>query len=247
MRKPLPPGVRELSPEERAAKAEPAFGAVFASNDPFGTPFQPSVAQKALLYPVNNELEEGQFEALALAAAVIGEAEAYYLNPYVVEDYPISFEFSLGDYTSYAGAMSVCWILEAAVFSRAGTWGLLFSDEHHLVAGGPPEFMEALLERFPATVNPPMTVDISPEVAEARPGRGGPTDIDDLGAYFWEHGKRIEPPVDVAARDQVGSFASEVRRWRDDYGMNPAWLGILLEHLYGQAEAREILVRASLG
>jgi hypothetical protein len=133
---PLPPGVRELSPAERATRAEPAFGAVFASKDPFGTPFQPSIAQRALLYPVSCELEEGQFAALASAAAVVGEREAFHLLTEVDDaEFRISLEFPLDDYPSYAGAMQVSWPLEAAVFSREGTWGLLFSEEHHLVAG----------------------------------------------------------------------------------------------------------------
>ena len=136
---------------------------------------------------------------------------------------------------------------EAAVFSCEGTWGLLFSREHHLVAGGAPEFTETLLERFPASANPPATLDVTPEVDEARPGRGDPADIDDVAVYYETHGNRSEPLVGVAARDQVGSFASEVRRQRDDYGTSPAWLGLLLEHLYGQIEACEILTRAGLG
>jgi hypothetical protein len=107
--------------------------------------------------------------------------------------------------------------------------------------------MEALLERFPATLNPTETLDVSSGVAQARPGRGEPAEIDDMAAYFREHAKRIEPPAPVAPREQVGSFASEVRRWQDDYGTDVAWLRPLLEHLYGEIEACEILLRAGLG
>jgi hypothetical protein len=90
-----------------------------------------------------------------------------------------------------------------------------------------------------------VAIDVSPEVMKGLPE--DLTKIDEVAAYFEEHGTRTRPLIGVAAREQVGAFAVEVRRWQDDYGTNPAWFERLLEHLYGRAEAAQILARAGLG
>jgi hypothetical protein len=243
---PLPPRVRRLTAEERATEAEPAFSSVFASKDPFGTPFQPDVERKALLYPVSDKLERGQFDALSGAAAAVGEDAAYHLITELEdEDMAAALELPLDDYAVYAAAMQASHpLLERALFSRQGTWGLLFSRENHLLAGGPARFIDLLLDRFPAAESPPVMIDVSPEDMQRLPE--GLSDIDDVAAYFGEHGTRAEPLSGLGTRDQVGAFAVEVRRWQDDYGTNPAWFERLLEHLYGPSEAARILAPAGL-
>jgi len=100
-----------------------------------------------------------------------------------------------------------------------------------------------LLDRFPASEWVPVEIDVSPEDMERLQGL---TNIGHVAAYFREDGKRSKPLTGIAARDQVGAFAVEVRRWQDDYGTNPAWFERLLEHLYGRSEAARILARAGL-
>ena len=218
-----------------------AFDTVFASTDPFGTPFQPSVAQKALLFPVSCALKEAQLEALASAAAVVGEHEAYSV---CTEDQSgETFEISLGDFATYDAAMRPSHgVLENAVFSQEGTWGLLFSCEHHVLAGGPTEFVETLLDHFPRSEEAPQTIHVTPDI---EPFTG--TDIDDIAAHYLNQGAHAtEPLVGLVAREQVGSFVAEWRRERDDWGHNIEWLPRLLEHLYGAEESQNLMLRAGL-
>ena len=43
-------------------------------------------------------------------------------------------------------------MLENAIYSTSGTWGLLFSHERHAVLGGPTQFVRAITEMLPNPV-----------------------------------------------------------------------------------------------
>lgn len=70
-------GTRKLSVSEFQATAEPAFIAVFASSNPFGSPFTDRVKHRAILYPTGYVLDKDEFESLGDAARRVGDDHLY--------------------------------------------------------------------------------------------------------------------------------------------------------------------------
>jgi hypothetical protein len=248
MRGPLPPRVRILEPQEQNELAEPAFAAVFASSDPFGQPFHPAVEARALLFPVSFFLNEPQFKAFSAAVRTTGESTCYLQITEVADDseFAAVLELPLDDFATYLETTTkVLLPLENALWSCHGGWGLLFSHEHHLLLGGPRLFVDTLLDAFPRSEDAPLSIEVTPDL-EPWAADDSP-DGEDLAAHYIEQGARhSEPLVGLSAREQVGAFVVEVRRWRDDWGTRIDWLPGLLEHLYGQQESRQLLFRAGL-
>lgn len=215
-------------------------------------PFQPSIAQRALLYPVDHALEERQFEALSAAAAVIGEREAYYLLTEAVDEeleialeFPL--EFPLDDYVSYAGAVRVSDPFEAAVFSCEGTWGLLFSRDTTSSPGERPSSRRPGSSAFPRA-----QTHRRRWTSPRRSMRHGPAAAILPTSTTWRCTTRrtgTDPSRSSASQHAIRSAPSRPRSADSgtSTGRARAWLGLLLEHLYGQVEACEILTRAGLG
>lgn len=145
--------MRQLSGVDWATELEPAFRQVFAATDPFGSPFQPAVSARALLYPVSYLLDAEQFQALADVARSIGDdaicvsitetnkrLDAPDARHWILEHWEWTEYHELGDVG----------VLENAVYSPIGQWGMLISHEQHAVLGGSERFMQEMAARFPA-------------------------------------------------------------------------------------------------
>lgn len=145
--------MERLAPERWESEYGNAFRAVFQSTDPFGAPFTERMTSRCLLYPVPYLLEPEQFDAVVAAARVTGD---YRLCISVTEEFDglsgARAEHYLLDY--WEGAeyqrLSAVGVLENAVYSPRGQWGLMMSHEQHAVAGGPRAFLDTLASRFPS-------------------------------------------------------------------------------------------------
>src|SRR5690349_20743363 len=116
---------------------------VFASFDAFDAPFQRGMSERFLLFPTRGYmLHEGQFSALAAAAAKGGDDEALCvitegLDYGALPDRFDAFKFPLASYREYARLEIEGPVLdENVLISRKASWGVVFSQEHHAVVGG---------------------------------------------------------------------------------------------------------------
>jgi hypothetical protein len=143
------PAIRKLRDEAELAQSQAAFEAVFHTADPFGCPFRDEVEVRDLLYPVGFRLDEEEFRAVAEAAGKLGEGRAFLSE---VEGYSGSrwaarnhWEIDLSEYPyPQLASQGFIDVMENAIYSTAGTWGLLISHEQHALVGGPPLFVSSL-------------------------------------------------------------------------------------------------------
>jgi len=241
----IPQGARKLSNIQEGYALRAGFGQVFVDSDPFGTPFAAQAESRAILFPVRF-LDEEQVSALSSAAATIGERNAFLQWTEGPESGVVELPL---EYTIYKTLIAGAGALENRLCSTQGTWGLLFSHEDHVVVGGTHAFVEALLDRFPPVQEAPVSYDVSPDMeswGESEAPGSARLLAEDMAAHYERQGARRTPLIGVSARDQGASFVAEVRRWRDAYGADIAWLPGLLAHIYGPSEAELMLDRAGL-
>lgn len=145
--------MRRLNGDEWSLEMEPAFRRVFAATDPFGQPFETAVQSRALVYPVSYLLDATEFEALIDAARFVGDDM---LGVSITEtneplDAPTARHWVLkyweGSEYRHLGDVGV---LQNAIYSPTGQWGMLLSHEQHGVIGGSRDFMRRFAARFPA-------------------------------------------------------------------------------------------------
>jgi hypothetical protein len=147
------PAIRKLRDEAELAQSQAAFEAVFRTADPFDHPFQDEVEARDLLYPVGFRLDEKEFHAVAEAAGKLGEGRAFISE---VEGYSGSrwatrnhWEIDLGTYPyPQLASQGFIDVMENAIYSTAGNWGLLISHEQHALAGGAPLFVSSLRRKL---------------------------------------------------------------------------------------------------
>jgi hypothetical protein len=139
---------------------------VFGSFDPFGAPFRDSIARRAILWPVSYFLSDDEFEALSFAANAVGDEGFYEFMsenpPHLCAldgtdvhagsgafDDPPPHYYACGDLAGYDRHQNT--YLETVLLSATARWGMIISHEDHAVVGGASEFVEEVLNRFPAT------------------------------------------------------------------------------------------------
>ena len=137
--------------------ARGALGAVFASLDPFDEPFTPVAKDRLILYPAEGyELSVGAWSGLTTAARSIGEATAYFATVEGQRAGTLDTVWEVGlssETTSWFSSSATDGtrnpVAESAIWSPAGTWGLLISHEQHVVVGGTEDFVRRLAVHFP--------------------------------------------------------------------------------------------------
>jgi hypothetical protein len=139
-------------PEWRREYAS-AFARVFVNPDPFDAPFTNAMEARALLYPVAYTLERNEYDAVAQAARVVGDSAMCLSIPDIDDhsnhpEYPAHWLLEFRDFAQYEKLPRVG-ILENALYSPTGEWGLLISHEQHMVVGGSAEFVETMVRGFP--------------------------------------------------------------------------------------------------
>lgn len=133
-----------------AGKIKELWSLVFASNDPFCDPFLQGISSRLLLYPTYGYyLEETQYQAFAQSVQAIGE-DAFFVSEV---EYAGDF-FEKGQHwrcacPTYDEYRNLPLVLENAVFSTKGSFGMLLSHEDHAIVGGTTEFIESMRRNYP--------------------------------------------------------------------------------------------------
>lgn len=124
---------------------------VFRSNDPFAWPFQPQIATGCIIYPTDGyHLTKRQFMVVREVLDQLGE-NGFFVS--IVESEGQSFlDRGCGHWVcenpSYEEYSQLPLVLENAIYSRNGRWGILVSHEMHAVVGGSTEFMAGFAGRY---------------------------------------------------------------------------------------------------
>ena len=128
--------------------------------------------------------------------------------------------------------------LDTALFSPAGTWGVLVSHEDHAVLGGPPEFMRMVAAEFPATELPPQNVFMGGREPEWPDDASIDEVVDAIAA--------AGTPLPLAAGQEFGdaqalAFVEFFRALRAADRHPRRWLAPQLRHLFGSEHAERLL------
>jgi hypothetical protein len=135
-----------------------AFRSVFLNPDPFKPCFQPAVEERVLFYPTAGFiLDERQFRAVAAAASLLEERHAVVTLTEFLTDTTFlnvdSWRIDLSSWTNYQHLRDKGPILvENAIYSPSGAWGVLVSQEFHAIVGGKKAFITFLQECLPMSV-----------------------------------------------------------------------------------------------
>lgn len=137
------------------------FSKIFISNDPFNKMFVSSISSKILLFPTNGyQLSEKQFEAFISTIEMFGE-QSFYLAE--IEGDPFDQHKTCSNYlneyleinidTSYDEYEKKNIMLENALYSPNGTWGIIISHESHAVFGGCKDMIATFKRFYPNWMN----------------------------------------------------------------------------------------------
>jgi hypothetical protein len=144
--------MRALSEEDFAREAKPVYEHVFATGNPFESPFTSVLESRMILFPVHYMMETSLARAITKASAQLNE-NSFYLS--VLErptdeehDRPYHWHIGFSEFEQYR-SLGYPFVLENAVYSDRGTWGLMFSHERHAVLGGPAEFVQVVAQELP--------------------------------------------------------------------------------------------------
>lgn len=144
--------MQSLEQHEWESRFRGAFASVFRSTDAFDTPLASTLEAKALIYPVHYLLEREQFDAFVEAARSAGD-DAICLS--VTEGFPTQpsdqqrhWLLEFWDFEEYQ-ELTPIGVLENALYSPDGQWGMLISHEQHALVGGSRSFMSTLATAFP--------------------------------------------------------------------------------------------------
>jgi hypothetical protein len=142
---------------EPVTQANLVLQGIFRNTDTFDEPFQPWILNRALLFSIPFELDRPSLHAIAQAAKDFGDDGIYfasteYFTP-AIPNCPQYWYIPLENIEEYYSLGKDCRFLSAeyALYSPKKTWGLLFSHEFHILAGGSPVFMEKLIELLAAS------------------------------------------------------------------------------------------------
>jgi hypothetical protein len=147
-------GSRTISSEELPA-AQKAFEMLFRSFEPFGSPFQPSVHGRLLIYEPdawkdNNPygLNTGDLEALRQVADDQDLARVFVsvVDPHDERWDESQYVLSPLDVASYLhpGPADAWPIVPHAIYPPSAAWGVMTSDESHVLVGGSQQFIDDL-------------------------------------------------------------------------------------------------------
>ncbi len=147
--------------QDNVSHLKKIFSKVFSKNDPFDKMFVPSISSKILLYPTNGyHLSEKQFLALTTTMKILGEPSFYLseiegnpfekINTHSIHTYQ---HFEVNIETSYVEYERKNIVLENALYSAQGEWGIIISHEEHAVLGGHKQFIDTFKKLYPDFIN----------------------------------------------------------------------------------------------
>lgn len=145
--------MRTLTSQQWAEECRAALNSVFRTFNPFGTPVADQVRQRAILFPIAYMLDKDQFDALFDAAHAVGDETVCVSvtegrDKLVKRGDVLDWQVQRWEYEEYRDLPTIG-VLENAIFSPRGTWGLLISHEQHAIVAGELLFMRTLAAEFP--------------------------------------------------------------------------------------------------
>ncbi len=149
--------MKNVKPQKSASTLKAAFYKIFKDANPFGKMFNDFVKQKIILCPTDGYyLSRNQFNALMQASRQLGESsfylcetEGHFLDNSNEKD---SYSFGYGELSneiSYEEYKKLRIVLENALYSTNGSWGVIISHEDHGVVGGTNNFIESFKKLYP--------------------------------------------------------------------------------------------------
>ena len=130
-----------------------AFDHIFKTLDPFAPAAQPDVPIRRVLYPTfNYHLDANQYKAMIRALLDCGEQEFFisivehelkYNDPFTAGEHWICESSSYTEYTDLP------LVLENALYSTNGLWGILVSHESHALLACHPSFWGVFQKHYP--------------------------------------------------------------------------------------------------
>lgn len=134
-----------------------AYYNVFKNKDAFGKMFNNNINEKIILCPTDGYyLNKKQFNALMKTIQQMEDC-SFYLSEVegdcFLENFNTKNNYELGHWeltleTSYDAYKSNPLILENALYSSKGTWGVIISHEDHAVLGGSDNFMKLFKQSY---------------------------------------------------------------------------------------------------
>jgi len=149
--------MKKLTDIETIKIFESNFIKVFKNKDPFDDCFTDNIQAKLLLFPTDGYyLQEEQFNVLRQAISHLGEA-GFFISEIEGDCFSElssseSYEHGhwVGDVSStFEDYADIPIVLENAVYSSCGNWGVLISHEGHAVLGGRKELIEQVQTLYP--------------------------------------------------------------------------------------------------
>jgi hypothetical protein len=137
-------------------KIRSAFCKVFKIADPFGRLFNDVIKHKVILCPTDGyHLNKEQFQALMETIKVLGESSFYARE--TEEQWPDdsdgkTYSFRSGELSNtitYKEYKDLKIVLENALYSTNGSWGIIISHEDHGVIGGNSDFIKIFKALYP--------------------------------------------------------------------------------------------------
>ena len=226
---------RPLTSAEACTIAWPVLKRV-APGTVWNAPFAPHVEARAILFPVGFGLDIPQLKLIAEAGRAVGD-DAMFL--------------SMAERFESDGDPQDWWIpfdnlacaedptVEASYYGESGRWAYLTSHEDHAVVGGPAEFVEIVLERFPSPESPTQHY----AMPESAPNAALPVDAP-LEARLEAIISRAIPfelPTRVDPRRQVEAFLEYWKGLREKNGLPYEFIPLLIRHVHGDLAGQRLL------
>lgn len=103
---------------------------------------------RTLIYPAwDSPVTESQFAAVADAAATVGD-RGFYIELLTLDADTRAWRRTFEDHRAYDEFTNRVNLMENAMFSPSGKWGIVFSFDKHAVVGATPPFLETLRNEF---------------------------------------------------------------------------------------------------
>ncbi|ALP35240.1 hypothetical protein ASL14_02635 [Paenibacillus sp. IHB B 3084] len=149
--------MKKISDSETLKVLESNFLKVFKNKDPFDNAYTDSIQAKLLLFPTDGYyLQEEQFNVLCQAISRIGE-DKFFTSEIEGDCFSTSLSSDSYEYGHWIGEISSTYedytnipiVLENAIYSTSGNWGVIISHEGHAVLGGSKELIKKIQTIYP--------------------------------------------------------------------------------------------------
>ncbi|TRY24899.1 hypothetical protein FOI68_15355 [Brevibacillus sp. LEMMJ03] len=133
-----------------------SYERIFLGTSPSEPMYQCHIAEKLIVFPIEGmHLTEEQYHALVQAAAFTDDTEFYVSEIEMPDGFDRRYDPERATHWKssaacpYQAYRDTTIVLENAIYSRSGRWGVILSAEDHAVVGGSSEFMAAFRRFYP--------------------------------------------------------------------------------------------------